>query len=184
MKPLGKSALFLDRDGVINVNHGYVHKIEHFDFLPGIFELVKFACQNNILVFVVTNQAGIGRGYYSEEEFLCLSSWMCEQFGKNGGAIEKVYFSPYHPMFGIGKYKKNDASRKPSPGMIIAAQEEYNINLSKSILVGDSVTDVQAGLAAGVGKNILLSDQISKEYFSLSSLFEVKNYMQKSLDLS
>ncbi len=68
--------------------------------------------------------------------------------------------------------------------MIVAAQEEYNINLSKSILVGDSVTDVQAGLAAGVGTNILLSDQISKEYFSLSSLFEVKNYMQKSLDLS
>ena len=176
--------LFLDRDGVINFDYGYVHKVENFDFVPGIFELVSYAKELGFLVFVVTNQAGIGRGFYTEKEFLVLSDWMCERFKDEGAPIDKVYHSPFHPHEGFGKYRKDDFSRKPNPGMIVAAQEEYNINLSKSFLVGDSVTDLQAGLAAGVGKNILLSDQISKEYVSLSSLFEVKNYMQKSLDLS
>ena len=85
-------ALFLDRDGVINVDHGYVHTIEDFDFVDGIFELTRNAVSKGYVIVVITNQSGIGRGYYSEKQFMDLSAWMCEQFQLSGAKIEKVYF--------------------------------------------------------------------------------------------
>ena len=109
-------ALFLDRDGVINVNHGYVHSIENFNFIDGIFDLVQTAHANNLKVVVITNQAGIGRGFYSEQQFDQLTSWMCKEFMKQGAPIDKVYFSPFHPTEGLGKYKKDDFSRKAKSG--------------------------------------------------------------------
>ncbi|MFC5299806.1 D-glycero-alpha-D-manno-heptose-1,7-bisphosphate 7-phosphatase [Azospira restricta] len=152
-------ALLLDRDGVINVNHGYVHSKDNFDFIEGIFDLVRTARALGYRVVVVTNQAGIGRGYYSEAQFHELTAWMCEQFERQGAPIDKVYFSPYHPTAGIGEYRQDEDTRKPGPGMILRAHRELGVSLEKSILIGDKPSDIQAGVAAGVGLNILFSNE-------------------------
>lgn len=152
-------AVFLDRDGVINVNHGYVHNTDNFEFIDGIFEVARAAHSSGYKLIVITNQSGIGRGYYSEQQFLELTEWMCNEFLDEGVPIEKVYFSPFHPTEGIGAYKKDDISRKPRPGMIHQAQRDINLNLGNSILIGDKASDIQAGIAAGVGLNILFGQK-------------------------
>ena len=151
-----KPALFLDRDGVINLDHGYVHTPEKFEFVDGIFDVVAAANRVGYIVVVVTNQAGIGRGYYSEAQFYALTDWMKEKFAKHGAKIDAVYFCPYHPEHGIGKYRCESEFRKPAPGMLLQAQRELNIDLSSSIVVGDKASDMQAGRAAGVGRLLLL----------------------------
>lgn len=154
-------ALFLDRDGVINVNHGYVHLPEQFDFIDGIFDICRLAQKRGYLIIVVTNQAGIGRGYYSEQTFLRLTDWMKREFNKEGIEIAEVYFCPDHPEHGIGVYKKESAFRKPAPGMLLAAAAAFDICLGDSVLVGDKSSDIEAGKAAGITKNILFSSDIS-----------------------
>ena len=166
----GQRALFLDRDGVINVNHGYVHSTENFDFVDGIFDLVRAAREAGYRVVVVTNQAGIGRGYYSEGQFHELTIWMCAQFEKHGAPIDRVYFSPYHPTAGVGEYRKDEDTRKPRPGMILKAKRELSLSLENSILVGDKPTDILAGIAAGVQKNVLFSDDAFAELAGLDYL--------------
>lgn len=163
-------ALFLDRDGVINVNHGYVNSIENFDFVDGIFDLVGTARKLGYCVVVVTNQAGIGRGHYSEKQFHELTVWMCAQFEKYGAPIDRVYFSPYHPTAGIGKYRKDEDTRKPGPGMIIRAKRELALSLEDSVLVGDKPSDTLAGIAAGVRTDILFSDDTFVELAGLDYL--------------
>jgi len=152
---MNNKALFLDRDGVINVDHGYVCKSDDFQFIDGVFELCRLAIEKGYLIFVITNQAGIGRGYYSVADFDCLTKWMCEEFAAQGILISKVYYSPFHSIHGLGKYKKDDESRKPRPGMIHQAVKEFGIDLSGSVLVGDKYSDIQAGKNAGVRTNIL-----------------------------
>ena len=110
-------------------------------------------------LIVITNQSGIGRGYFSEQQFYQLTQWMCNEFLNAGAPIEKVYFSPFHPTAGYGVYKKDDVSRKPRPGMIHQAQQEMNLDLGSSILIGDKASDIQAGIAAGVGLNILFAQK-------------------------
>lgn len=151
------SAVFFDRDGVINHNYGYVYKREKFDFIDGIFDVARFAHIQNYKLIIVTNQSGIGRGYYSEADFYQLTDWMCEQFSAAGAPISHVYFSPYHPSAGLGKYLKDDFSRKPHPGMILQAQDDFSIDLRRSVLIGDNVKDILAGNAAGVGMNLLFA---------------------------
>jgi len=148
-------ALFLDRDGVINIDRAYVYRQVDFEFVDGIFELCRYAKKLGYLIFVVSNQAGIGRGFYTEQEFLKLTDWMCGVFNTEGIVIDKVYFCPSHPEHGIGKYKMDSPFRKPRPGMILQAAEEFNVDLARSVLVGDKKTDIQAGVAAGVGCNLL-----------------------------
>jgi D-glycero-D-manno-heptose 1,7-bisphosphate phosphatase len=152
-------ALFLDRDGVINIDHGYVHKPEDFEFVPGIFELVRVAKTKGYKVIVVTNQAGIGRGYYTEEQFQASTNWMCNQFELNGGRIDAVYFCPFHPEHGVGDYKRESVCRKPAPGMLLQAQKEHDIDLQASIFVGDKPSDMAAGQAAGVGALLYLNGE-------------------------
>lgn len=144
-------ALFLDRDGVINTDHAYVHRKEDFHFIDGIFELVATAKLAGYLVVVVTNQAGIGRGYYSEVDFQKLMGWVEEQFKARGGSIDAVYFCPDHPEHGIGRYRQESEFRKPQPGMILRAAHEHDVDLNGSILIGDKHSDIEAGLRAGVG---------------------------------
>jgi D-glycero-D-manno-heptose 1,7-bisphosphate phosphatase len=146
-------ALFLDRDGTINVEKNYVFKIDDFEFRDGIFELVNEFCMRGYLIFVITNQAGIARGFYSEKDFLLLNDWMVEQFRDKGIIITKVYFCPHHPEF-------NGAClcRKPNPGMLLRARSEYDLDLSNSILIGDKLSDIQAGLNAQVGTNYLIKE--------------------------
>lgn len=156
-------ALFLDRDGVINVDHSYVCRPQDFEFIDGIFDLCRAAKRLGYWVFVVTNQAGIGRGYYSEQDFHQLTEWMRNVFSAQRAAIDEVYFCPFHPEHGIGDYKRDAFCRKPRPGMILQAMNEYDVDLSRSILVGDKVSDIEAGIAAGVGRNLLYSERTHLE---------------------
>ena len=149
-----KSALFLDRDGVINIDYGYVHTKDKFVFNDGIFKLVNKANSHGYLVIVVTNQAGIAKGLYSENDFNFLTKWMSEQFLLKNGKIEKTYFCPFHVNAVIDRYKKDSFDRKPSPGMIYKACKEFNIDPTKSLLVGDKMSDIEAGIAANIGKSI------------------------------
>jgi D-glycero-D-manno-heptose 1,7-bisphosphate phosphatase len=149
-------ALFLDRDGVINVDHGYVHRPEEFDFMDGIFDVARAARGHGYRLVVITNQAGIGRGHYSETQFHQLTDCMCHRFSEEQAPIDRVYFSPYHPTAGLGEHRQDHVSRKPQPGMLLQAQRELDLDLSASMLIGDKDSDIQAGLAAGVRKNLLL----------------------------
>lgn len=176
-------ALFLDRDGVINLNHGYVHKPEEFYFIDGIFELAFCAHKLKYKLVVITNQAGIGRGYYNEEQFHRLTDWMKQRFLTAAAPITRVYFSPYHPTAGLGRYLKDDFSRKPHPGMILQAQEDLSLDLKRSVLIGDKASDIQAGVAAGVGTNLLFSSDRTAElknvnYEVISTLNEAIPYLQ------
>ncbi|MDD1504957.1 HAD family hydrolase [Lysinibacillus sp. CNPSo 3705] len=153
-----KKALFLDRDGVINIEKNYVYRIEDFEFVNGIFEFVKSFQDKGYLIIIITNQAGIGRGYYTEEDFHILNNWMINQFLKNEIVITEVFYCPFHPTHGIGKYLRDSVDRKPNPGMILKAKEKYDINLMESILIGDKVTDILAGEVAGVKLNILIEN--------------------------
>ncbi len=167
MSSVQQRALLLDRDGVINVDYGYVHHSGNFEFIDGIFEVARAAHASGYKLVVITNQAGIARGYYSEQQFHQLTEWMCNEFFNEGVPIEKVYFSPFHPTAGLGAYKKDDVSRKPHPGMIHQAQREMNLNLGNSILIGDKASDIQAGIAAGVGLNILFDQKQPSELSGL-----------------
>jgi len=149
-----RPALFLDRDGVINIDHDYVCRQEDFEFVEGIFELCRHAKRLGYLIFVITNQAGIGRGYYTEQDFHSLTDWMCERFAAEGAALDRVYFCPYHAEHGVGPYRANSPFRKPAPGMILQARDEFGVDLANSVLVGDRSSDIQAGIAAGVGCNL------------------------------
>lgn len=148
-------ALFIDRDGVINVDNNYVYKIEDFHFMEGVFEALNFFQSKGYLLIVVTNQAGIGRGYFTELDFNILTSWMLKQLEYQGIFISYVYYCPYHPLYGLGEYKKNSFYRKPNPGMIFKAQIDFNLDLKRCILIGDKESDIEAGINAGVGINIL-----------------------------
>ena len=178
-----RPALFLDRDGVINYDFGYVHTSDQFIFINGIFDVVRNAYERGYIIVVVTNQAGIGRGYYTEDQFHQLSSWMCDQFLANGAPIDKVYFSPYHPTSALGMYRKDDISRKPHPGMILKACTELNIDLRESVLIGDKSSDIKAGVAAHIRTNLFFSDKRSPElegfdYINIATLHEAINYLK------
>jgi len=146
-----RKALFLDRDGVINVDHGYVCSPERTEFIVGTFDLCRAARQRGYLIVVITNQAGIARGYYSEQDFHLYMDWMRSVFVEQGVPLDAVYYCPHHPTDGIGDYLCACECRKPEPGMIIAAQRDLGIDLKRSVLVGDKPSDLEAGYAAGVG---------------------------------
>ena len=143
-------ACFLDRDGVINVDEGYVGTIERFHFIPGIFEALQKLQQRGFKLIIVTNQSGIARGYYSHEEYERLTRYMLEEFAKRGIEITAVYHCPHHP-------DENCDCRKPKPGMIVRAAREHNIDLASSWLVGDTMKDIEAAQRAGI-KNMVLLD--------------------------
>lgn len=149
-----RKALFLDRDGVINKEISYLHKVEDCIFVEGIFELCKKAKVLGYELVIVTNQAGIAKGYFTYEEYEKLMQYIEQVFADSGCKFSAVYFCPYHKD-GIGKYKKVSFYRKPNPGMILKAARDLDLNLVDSILIGDQPSDIEAGKAAGVGKCIL-----------------------------
>lgn len=155
-----RPALFLDRDGVINVEKNYVHCIEDFEFLDGIFDLCRAVTERNMPIVVVTNQAGIGRGYYSEAQFQTLTNWMRDRFEEAGAPVAAVYFCPYHPEHGVGSYRKESFDRKPNPGMLLRARDDLGLDLARSILIGDKASDIAAAKAAGVGVTLQLGSDI------------------------
>lgn len=172
-----QKALFLDRDGVINLEQGYVHSEADFIFKEGIFDLCRAAQALDYLLIVVTNQAGIARGYYTEEQFLALTDWMNRQFAEQQVKITRVYYCPYHPVHGIGKYKVDSPDRKPRPGLLLRAREDLDLDLGASVLIGDAVSDIKAGMEAGVGRLILLRSPAFK-----SARAEIECDVAHSLD--
>jgi len=152
-----KATIFLDRDGVINYDYEYTHQIKDFVFIEDVFEVCRYFIQLGYQLVIITNQSGIARAYYSEEDFDKLNQWMLEQFKINNIEIKAVYYCPHHPTKGIGKYKIACQCRKPNPGMIIQAALEHQIDLSQSILIGDNLSDIKAGKTAGIGRNFLVN---------------------------
>ena len=154
---MSKRALFLDRDGVINVDRGYVHRPDQFEFVPGIFELGRF-WTNEVRgpIVVATNQSGIGRGYFDEAAYTKLTRWMCDRFAEQGTSISRVYHCPYHPLDGIVEYRCDHPWRKPKPGMLLQAIADLQLDASQCALVGDKMSDMEAGAAAGIGMRVLL----------------------------
>ena len=150
-----RPALFLDRDGVINVDRGYVHRVDDFEFMPGIFSLVRGCRRLGYRIIVVTNQAGIGRGYYSEQQFQALSAWMQTRFRAEAAEVDAVYHCPHHPDHGIGMYRQDSHDRKPKPGMLLRAAKDWSLDLSRSVLLGDRASDIRAAHAAGVPHRFL-----------------------------
>ena len=153
------SALFLDRDGVVNMETDYVWRIDDFIFLDNIFRLCEKFHIAGYKIFIVTNQSGISRGYYTEKDFLNLTDWMLKMFSEKGVIITKIYYCPHHPDI-----TGSCDCRKPSPGMIKLAEKEFDLDLSNSILIGDNITDIIAGRDAGVGTNILIPTNTIPKY--------------------
>jgi D-glycero-D-manno-heptose 1,7-bisphosphate phosphatase len=153
---VAKPAIFLDRDGVINHDHGYVHDEHDFEYIDGVFEACQKLKAMGYLLVVVTNQSGIARGKFSEDRFLDLTQWMDWNFEDNGVELDGIYYCPHHPVHGIGEYKQDCDCRKPKPGMFKTAQQFLKIDMQNSVMVGDKISDLQAADNAGVKTKILV----------------------------
>jgi len=151
-----KRAIFLDRDGVINVDNGYVSVVDDFEFIEGVIEALQLLKAKDYLIVVITNQSGIARGYFSEEQFHTLTEWMDWSLADRGVDLDGIYYCPHHAEHGLGKYKVDCDCRKPKAGMLNDAIKELNIDITQSILVGDKVSDIQAGIEAGITTNYLV----------------------------
>jgi D-glycero-D-manno-heptose 1,7-bisphosphate phosphatase len=143
-------AMFIDRDGVINIDRGHVFLKEDFEFSPGIFDLCRKYNDAGYLIVVFTNQAGIAKGIYTEDAFLKLTDWMIAEFKKNGIIISKVCYCPHHP-----DVTGSCNCRKPEPGMILQAIEEFDLDIKECILIGDMESDLEAGRRAGIPESNL-----------------------------
>jgi D-glycero-D-manno-heptose 1,7-bisphosphate phosphatase len=141
--------IFLDRDGVINKEVNYLHKIEDFEFIEGVFKACLYLQNLGYKIIIITNQSGISRGYYDEADFSLLNKWMLNYFKKKNINILDVYHCPHGP-------KTNCFCRKPKPGMILEAKKIHNIDLQKSWIIGDRENDISAGKNAGIKNTILL----------------------------
>jgi len=136
-----RPALFLDRDGVINVDKHYVASPDQVTFFEGIIPIIKFANDRNWPVIVLTNQSGVGRGLFSEEDLLKIHSFIEKEIENKGARIDDWFFCPYHFGGGVGEYKRFSFLRKPFPGMALKALEKHSIDINKSFIIGDKVTD-------------------------------------------
>lgn len=174
--------MFLDRDGVINEDHGYVSSSENFIFNDGVINFLRKAqTQYNYQFIIITNQSGIGRGYFTEKDFKKLMKWLEIELLNRGIKILDIYYCPYHPKHGIGKYKKESEDRKPEPGMILKAAEKYKINLKEAVLIGDNMSDINAGLKANIGNIFLLSNEKDCENSEVNNDFTLVNNFKKIL---
>ena len=141
--------IFLDRDGVINKEVGYLHKIEDFIFIDGVFEACLSFKKLGYQIIIISNQSGIARGYFTLFDYEKLTKWMLNQFSKKNISILDVFFCPHGP-------KSKCSCRKPKPGMLIDARNKYNIDLEKSWMIGDKETDIESANLAGISNTILL----------------------------
>lgn len=175
-----KRALFLDRDGVINHEVGYLHRAEDVRFVDGIFSLCQTAARLGYRLIVVTNQAGIARGYYTEADFDALMTWMRAELLAKGVTIDAVYHCPYHPEHGVGKYKREHEDRKPGTGMLRRGAQEFGIELAESVMVGDRCSDIAAANSAGLRQAFLLAGTesgCSGEFLEVKGLDEVERWL-------
>ena len=166
-----KQVIFLDRDGVINKEVGYLHHIKDFEFIDGVFSACQYFQKIGYSIIIVTNQSGIARGYYQEEDFHVLTQWMVKEFSNNNIDILDVFFCPHGP-------ESTCNCRKPNPGMLLDAKEKYNIDMNNSWMIGDKEADVGAANSAGIDNTILvktghnIDEPNSKAKFILKSIKE------------
>lgn len=165
--------IFLDRDGVINHDYGYVGKIENFEFIDGVFSTCKYFINLGYKIIIITNQSGIGRGYYSENDFSILTNWMIKEFNKNDIDILKVYHCPHIPS-------DNCDCRKPNPLMITKAVEEFDIDLDNSWLIGDNISDIDTAINSKIKNYILIDSQKNnqKDYTIVDNLIDTINIIK------
>lgn len=159
MNPAGdalRRAAFLDRDGVINIDRGYVYRREDFEFVSGVLDAARRLHSMGFLLVVTSNQSGIGRGLYSEADFNALTTWMRSEFLAAGAPLAGVYFCPHHPTEALGAYRRSCDCRKPAPGMLLAAARDLGIDLACSVMFGDKASDLEAARAVGVPLRVLL----------------------------
>ena len=154
---MNKKALFLDRDGIINVDKGYVYNPDDIEFIAPIFDVIRFFHNAGYMPVVVTNQSGIGRGFYSEDQFAYLCDWMQKRFCEQGLPPIPFYYCPHHPTEAHPAYRKTCECRKPRPGMLLRAAEELALDLTESVMIGDSWRDIQAAANAGVSTCFFVS---------------------------
>jgi D-glycero-D-manno-heptose 1,7-bisphosphate phosphatase len=178
-----QKALFLDRDGIINQEVGYLYRIEDVRWVDGIFSLAAAATRLGYRLVVVTNQSGIARGLYTEADFHTLMDWMRSHFAARQTPLAAVYHCPYHPHHGIGPYKREHEDRKPGPGMLLRAAKDLNLDLTQSILVGDRCSDIAAANAAGLRQAFLLAGTeptpCQGTYLPIASLSELETHLSQ-----
>ncbi len=176
-------ALFLDRDGVVNVEVGYLHRREEVRFVNGIFSLCRTAAALGYRLIVVTNQAGIARGFYTEADFHAVMEYMRGELRAEGVELDAVYFCPFHPEHGVGEYRREHEDRKPGTGMLRRGAREFGVELSESVLVGDRCSDVAAANSAGLRQAFLIGGteavECGGEYVRVESLGEVEQWLVK-----
>ncbi len=184
-----KPAIFFDRDGVINIDHGYVHDPDHFKFVEGVFEATKQLQNMGYLLVLVTNQSGIARGLFTEDQFHTLTEWMDWNFVDKGVEFDGLYYCPHHPDEGIGELKQVCDCRKPKPGMLLSAQRFLNIDMSRSVMIGDKKEDMMVAQAANVATKILVrtGKPVTKEGEELAdvvldSVADVPHFLQQLSD--
>jgi D-glycero-D-manno-heptose 1,7-bisphosphate phosphatase len=145
-----KPAVFLDRDGVITREPPYyAHKVSQLELLPGTAAAIRRLNESGYLVVIVSNQSGIGRGYYGEADMISFNRAMQDRLGETGARIDAIYFCPHHPEAGLGEFLQDCACRKPKPGMLTRAAGELSIDPGRSFMIGDRATDIEAGKRAG-----------------------------------
>jgi D-glycero-D-manno-heptose 1,7-bisphosphate phosphatase len=149
-------ALFLDRDGVVNHDTGFLYLARDVRFVDGIFSLCRAAQSLGYRLVIVTNQSGIGRGLYSTAQFENLMDYIRDEFQKESVVLDAVYHCPFHPEHGTGEFRRESPDRKPSPGMLLRAAGDLALDLPRSILVGDRCTDIQAANAAKLRQAFLI----------------------------
>lgn len=174
-------ALFLDRDGVVNVEVGYLHRAEEVRFVEGIYSLCRTATKLGYRLIVVTNQAGIARGFYTEADFHTLMDFIRAELRTEGIELDAVYHCPYHPEHGVGQYKREHEDRKPGTGMLRRGAREFDLSLADSVMIGDRCSDIAAANAAGLRQAFLISGTeqsvCSGRYLAVDSLAEVERWL-------
>ncbi len=149
-------AIFLDRDGTINVDHGYVHEIDQFQFIDGVIDAMRELKAMGFALVLVTNQSGIARGIFSEAQFEQLTEWMDWSLADRGVDLDGIYYCPHHPDGKVDAFRQQCDCRKPQPGMLISARDFLHIDMASSYMVGDKQEDMLAAAAAGVGNKVLV----------------------------
>jgi D-glycero-D-manno-heptose 1,7-bisphosphate phosphatase len=167
-------ALFLDRDGIINEDTAYPYKPEHIVFVNGVFDLCRKAIQKGYTIIVVTNQAGVAKGYFTEDDVVRLHQWMSEKFKEQGITISAFYYSPFHPLAKIEQYKKDSNCRKPGPGLILKALEEFDIDLSKSLMVGDKKSD---RINIDNLRSVIVKSKYIQDGYDIESIEQVETFL-------
>jgi len=179
------AAVFLDRDGTINEEVGYLSRIEQLELFPATFEAIRMINESGMKAVVITNQSGIARGFFNEDLVNAVHAKINEMLQKKGAFIDRFYYCPHHPTEGSGVYKTDCDCRKPKPGMFLKAAEEMDIDISQSYMIGDMPEDIQAARSAGVkgilvrtgyGKNIV---ETGKTVFIAQDILDAVKWIMK-----